>query len=309
MANIRDVTLDYAKGFAILLIVLFHVYGYTGGYENSIVYSFCQNVQIVIFIFVSGVLISKSSKAIDIKSKAVRLLVPFISFYIIWGGIDYHNFTLFILDEFKYGYWFVLVLFEIMLIYAFLFYIAIKANLSPFLLHIVFLVLLSLYEFIFPRDSILNILICTNLVWHYYPFFILGIYSWKFDGLILLKYTPIYLFVFILSQYYYFTYSIRSVAPLCNLSSLLFFMSLFKNGILPLKKLVAKLGVFSMQIYLLHFILLSVIYQYIPLQDNCWIEFLIYLLLSVIIISFIVIVSHLIMRNKWARFFLFGIKW
>lgn len=309
MANIRDVTLDYAKGFAILLIVLFHVYGYTGRYENSIVYSFCQNVQIVIFIFVSGVLISKSSKAIDIKSKAVRLLVPFISFYIIWGGIDYHNFTLFILDEFKYGYWFVLVLFEIMLIYAFLFYIAIKANLSPFLLHIVFLVLLSLYEFIFPRDSILNILICTNLVWHYYPFFILGIYSWKFDGLILLKYTPIYLFVFILSQYYYFTYSIRSVAPLCNLSSLLFFMSLFKNGILPLKKLVAKLGVFSMQIYLLHFILLSVIYQYIPLQDNCWIEFLIYLLLSVIIISFIVIVSHLIMRNKWARFFLFGIKW
>ena len=123
-----------------------------------------------------------------------------------------------------------------------------------------------------------------------------------------LKYTPIYLFVFILSQYYYFTYGIRSVAPLCNLSSLLFFMSLFKNGILPLKKLVAKLGVFSMQIYLLHFILLSVIYQYIPLQDNCWIEFLIYLLLSVIIISFIVIVSHLIMRNKWARFFLFGIK-
>lgn len=308
MANIRDITLDYAKGFAIFLIVLFHIYGYTGRYENSIVYSFCQNVQIVIFIFVSGVLISKSSRSIDIKSKAVRLLVPFVTFYIIWGVIDYHNFTLFILDEFKYGYWFVLVLFEIMLVYVFLLYIALKANLSPFLLHIIFLVLLSLYESFFPRDSILNILLCTNLVWHYYPFFILGIYSWKIDGLILLKYTPIYLSVFILSQYYYFNYGIRSVAPVCNLSSLLFFMSLFKNKILPLKTVVAKLGVFSMQIYLLHFILLSIIYQYIPLQDNCWIEFLLYLLLSVIIISIIVIVSHLIMRNKWASFFLFGIK-
>lgn len=308
MTNKRDVTLDYAKGFAILLIVLFHIYGYTGRSENSIVYSFCQNVQIVIFIFVSGILISKSRNAINIKTKAIRLLVPFISFYIIWGVIDYRNFTLFILDEFKYGYWFVLVLFEIMLVYAFLFHIALKANLSPLILHIVFWVLLSLYEFFFPRDSILNILLCTNLVWHYYPFFILGIYSWKIDGLILLKYTPIYFTVFILSQFYYFTYGIRMVAPICNLTSLLFFMSLFKNRIIPLKMVVAKLGVFSMQIYLLHFILLFFIYQYIPLQDNCWIEFLLYLLLSVIIISFIIIVSHLIMRKKWASFFLFGIK-
>lgn len=307
MTNKRDVSLDYAKGFAILLIVIFHIYGYTGRH-NSLVYSFCQNVQIVIFIFVSGVLLGKSNKKISIYSKATRLLVPFVSFYIIWGIIDYHNLSLFLFDEFKYGYWFILVLFEIILIFVFLSYISSTAKISSLILHAFFFAILSLYEFFFPRNSILNILLCTNLVWHYYPFFLIGVYLWRINHLMVLKYTPAYFVIFILSQYCYFTYGMRSLAPVCNLFGLLFFMSFFMNRILPFKKTIAQFGVFSMQIYLLHFILLSFVYQYIPLQDNCWIEFLLYLVLSIIMIIFIMFISRIIMRNKWASFLLFGIK-
>lgn len=309
MANKRDVSLDYAKGFAILLIVIFHIYGYTGRHENSLVYSFCQNIQIVIFIFVSGVLVGKS-KQISIRSKATRLLVPFVSFYIIWGIIDYHNLSLFLLDEFKFGYWFVLVLFEIILIYVFLSYISSIAKISSLIVHAFFFAILSVYELFFPRNSSINILLCTNLVWHYYPFFLIGVgvHSWRINHLMVLKYTPAYFVVFILSQYCYFTYGMRSLAPVCNLFGLLFFMTLFMNRKQPLKKTIARFGVFSMQIYLLHFILLSFVYQYIPLQDNCWIEFLLYLVLSIIMIFFIMFIARIIMRNKWACFLLFGIK-
>lgn len=307
MTNQRDVSLDYAKGFAILLIVIFHIYGYTGRHENSIVYSFCQNVQIVIFIFVSGVLLGKSNKKIRIKAKAIRLLVPFVSFYIIWGIIDSQNFTQFLLDEFKYGYWFVLVLFEIILSFAFLSYISKIAKIHIIVMHVFFYVVLSLYELLIPQNSVLNILLCTNLFWHYYPFFLIGVYSQRINKIMALRYTPIYLSFFILSQYYYFSFGMRSLAPLCNLSSLLFFMSLFENKILPFKVTISQFGVFSMQIYLLHFILLSFIYQLIPIQDNDWIEFLWYLILSVIIIVIIISISKIIMRNEYISLLLFGI--
>ena len=307
--NLRNVALDYAKGFAILLIVLYHIYGYTCRGVGSIVNAFCYTVQLPIFFYISGMLIAmKSLHRIDLKIKARRLLVPFFCFYFIWCVINYNDIYNFIHDEFKGGYWFVIVLFEMMTICSLSSFLADRLKTDIVFTLIGSFIILTIYETLFPRDSIFNVLMSINLLWHYFPFFFLGLYHNHINNVLKFRFLIIYVLLFIILQYFYYTYSIRMFLPLCNLFSLLLFLTLFLNGFRPFEKTISKFGAYSMQIYLLHFFLVDIFCDFIPIVSNRYIEFFFYIFLSILFIYIILYVSDTIIRNKWVRLLLFGVK-
>ena len=112
----RIIEFDYSRGFAVFLVVLYHVYAYTGRDYHSIVYSFCHTVQLPIFFYISGILIGKDVSHLNLMKKAIRLIIPFLFLYFIWCVINFNDIYKFIYNEFKGGYWFLLVLFEMMAI-------------------------------------------------------------------------------------------------------------------------------------------------------------------------------------------------
>ena len=87
METNRDLTLDYAKGFAIVLIVLGHLYFFADRHVDSWVYTVCNTVQIPVFMYISGLLAHRSIDRYGFRklvaNRAVRLLLPLLSFYII----------------------------------------------------------------------------------------------------------------------------------------------------------------------------------------------------------------------------------
>ena len=289
-----------------MLIVLYHIYGYTGRAANSIIYSFCHTVQLPLFFYISGMLLfRKSTQTINLYDKTIRLLVPFCVFYSIWIIIHLNNLSH---DEFKGGYWFLLVLFEMMFIIAISLIISKRFNIDIRIVQIVIYLFLSIYEFSYPKNTAINIVLSTNLLWHYFPFFIMGIYHNNIKLIYKLKYIIIYAIIFVFALYLYYVNNYIKITPLCNLFSLLFFVTLFKSDIRPFERIISLFGVYSMQIYLLHFWLVELIHNYIPLVNQRMIEFLIFLILSIVLILLIIGISNYLMKSKWCRLLLFGIK-
>ena len=307
----RNVTWDYARGIAILMIVLYHLYGYSNRGSGSIPVSICHTVQIPIFMYVSGVLSVSSFERYELGrllyNRAIRLCLPFISFMLIWMIINPTGFVTRVLDEFKGGYWFVLVLFEITLIAGLAKYIAEKTKTNRLLTILLAFVVMTFYEYFIPRDNVVNRLLSINLVWHYFPFFILGFYHSNLRKYLQLKLSAFYFFGFVALQYYFYMTGNSVALPFCNLLSLLFLMSLFLNNIRPLESLFSYLGIYSLQIYLIHYFLLSLVIPYLPIVENRWLEFFYFMALTFTVIMIAVAISKFLMRSKLLAKFLFGI--
>lgn len=307
----RCVVWDYARGIAITMIVLYHLIGYADRVYASIPVSICHTAQIPIFMYVSGVLSVSTLKRYRWDSllinKSIRLLFPFVSFTIIWGIIDPSGIIPMLLDQFKSGYWFVLVLFEIISVFALLNEIKMLLRISSLYVIVLFYCILSIYVYFVPNDFVINRLLSINLLWHYFPFFVIGFYSTKIAAIFCIRFSLLYFFIYACAQYYYFKTD-NSVALLfCNFFSLAFYMSIFQGGVRPLVSVFSKIGVYSLQIYLIHYLLIELIVPHLPVLLNYYLDFSLLLVLVSIIIMFSIIISKFLMKNKILAMALFGV--
>lgn len=312
METNRDLTLDYAKGFAIVLIVLGHLYFYADRHVGSWVHTVCNTVQIPVFMYISGLLAHRSIDRYGFRklvaNRAVRLLLPLLSFYIIKGISLHSKFVNIPLDEFKHGLWFLVVLFEFMVSLSFVKRLSLKIRVPAPVINAILFGVVTVYLYVLPRGNIFNILFCINLYWHYYPFFMMGYYSYKLYKVMTWYYVPIYLIVFLVSLYCIHVRDMKIFVPIGNLSSLLLLITLFKNGCRPFETFLAKLGVFSLQIYLLHFSILFIVLPYLPVIENRWLEFLVYFVVAFSFIMLSVGISKVLMRSRLLSLLLFGMK-
>lgn len=312
METNRDLTLDYAKGFAIVLIVLGHLYFYADRHVGSWVHTVCNTVQIPVFMYISGLLAHRSIDRYGFRklvaNRAVRLLLPLLSFYIIKGISLHSKFVNIPLDEFKHGLWFLVVLFEFMVSLSFVKRLSLKIRVPAPVINAILFGVVTVYLYVLPRGNIFNILFCINLYWHYYPFFMMGYYSYKLYKVMTWYYVPIYLIVFLVSLYCIHVRDMKIFVPIGNLSSLLLLITLFKNGCRPFEAFLAKLGVFSLQIYLLHFSILFIVLPYLPVIENRWLEFLVYFVVAFSFIMLSVGISKVLMRSRLLSLLLFGMK-
>lgn len=312
METNRDLTLDYAKGFAIVLIVLGHLYYFTDRYVDSWVHTVCNTIQIPVFMYISGLLAHRSIDRYGFRklvaNRAVRLLLPLLSFYLIKSTGTPSNFVDIPLTEYKHSLWFLIVLFEFMVSLSFVKRLSQKIRVPAPVINAIFFGVVTLYLHVLPRGNFFNILFCVNLYWHYYPFFMMGYYSYRLYKILTWYYVPIYLIIFLVSLYCIHVCDLKIFVPIGNLSSLLLLITLFKNGCRPFETFLAKLGVLSLQIYLLHFSILFIVLPYLPVIENRWLEFLLYFVVAFSFILLSVAISKVLMRSRLLSLLLFGMK-
>lgn len=309
----RDTTLDYLRGFAILSIVIGHLYFFSDRAEDSVVWNVCNSIQIPIFIYVSGLLANKSIlkyRFIEfLKNRVLRLIVPFASIFVLWlliHGITVENTFTFITDEFKQGFWFLEVLFELMLVLAVNQFLSKKYDIHRGLLDAIVFLIINAYHFLIKDFDAINQVLSLNLLWHYYPIFLIGIYSEKLYKLFTLRLSFLYFFIYILAFYLMFINNKHEMIAICNLSSLFFFVTVFRNSYMFAKTAFAKAGVFSLEIYLLHILAFGVIGNYIPIIEKRWIEAIVFILLAGIICCFFIGISFILKKSKIINLLLFG---
>ncbi len=313
--TIRNNTWDYARGLAIFMIVLHHLYPRfhesSNGNYNSIISSICYTCQLPIFMYISGMFMEISLNRHDIfsflKKRTIRLLFPYCSFILIWAVIRPENLIHTLTDNFKDGYWFTLVLFEITIIICITIYISSKIHINKTLCISIVVTILTLYEIVIPRNNIVNSIFSINLLWHYIIFFILGLYSNKTKKLFQLRHIFIYAVLYAVSFYPFYYNKAVIFLPFCNLFSMLLLITLFINGYMPFKKIFVILGRYSLQIYLLHFFA-RLFTKYIPPLYNPYIEFTFNILLAFGIIFLCIWIAKLIMNNKNLSLILFGTR-
>ena len=310
---IRDTTLDYLRGLAIMSIVIGHLYFFSGKANGSIISNICNSIQIPIFIYVSGLLASKSVLKYPlqkfIKKRVIRLLIPFCSFFIIWQLI--YSFTIdntitFFTDEFKRGFWFLLVLFELMLILAINQFIARKYNIKRIILDSSSFFIINAYHFFAKDFDIFNQIFSLNLLWHYYPIFLISLYSNKTKKILTSKFAPFYLLVFCFAFYFLFFRNVHVMLAICNISSLFFFLTLFNHGYKVMEQALVKAGQFSLEIYLLHILALNIFRDFIPSIENQYMEAICYILTASVICFVLIIFSSFLKKSKVINKILFG---
>lgn len=309
----RDITLDYLRGFAILSIVIGHLYFFSGRANTSILSSICNAIQIPLFIYVSALLaknsIIKYSFQDFIKKRVIRLIIPFCSFYIIWQiiyGITIDNTISFFSDEFKRGFWFLLVLFELMLILAVNKFVSQKYNVNRAIIDFSIFVIINAYHFGAKNFDFVNKILSINLLWHYYPIFIIGLYSNNLKTLFNPRFSLVYLLTFCFAFYLMYIKNMHIMLAICNLSSLFFFVTIFNNGYKIMEPFFAKAGQFSLEIYLLHIIVFNVFRNYIPCIENQCLEAICYFITACIICFILIIVSSFLKKSKVINKLLFG---
>ena len=308
----RDLTLDYARGFAIVLIVLGHLYFYSGRWDDSWIFIICKTVHIPVFMYISGLLAHRSIDRYGFRklvaNRAVRLLLPLLSFYLLWSIYNPNNFIKIPLLEFKKGLWFMLVLFEFMVSLSLIKRLSLVTKIPSYVLNLFFYGLLTGYLLLIPKGNLFNVLFSVNLFWHYYPLFMLGYYSYNISPFLKLCLTPVYLIMSVISIYILQLYNMRWVVPVGNFSSLLLLTSFIYNGLRPLESFFVKLGEFSLQIYMLHFTILFLIIPYLPVIENQWLELIMFLGTSILIILVTIVFAQLLMKSSLLSLLLFGIK-
>ncbi len=172
---------DMLKGVAIFLVVMGHVLAFcVREIDRAAIFKFIEQIHMPLFFFVSGWFCVKPK----LKQRALRLLVPMVAVSSLWVLYFPHSglgtplnstFAGLWTDVWKNGYWFTLVLFEIILIYA-----AVKPLLdkcSSFISVAAFTALVSIamivLSFIFPQQLIG--IASFNLVATFFPIFMIGV--------------------------------------------------------------------------------------------------------------------------------------
>ena len=313
MEKRRNLTYDYLRGVAMLFIVTGHLYYYSGRSSDSLLFYVCDTIEIPVFMYISGLLAHVSVDRYGFRkliwSKVVRLLFPLFSFYLIWGLCDSSNFLTFWLKEYKKGYWFMLVLFEMMATLSFIKRTSGLLKIKSIYVTTTIYALVTVLFVLLPREGLVNKLFCVKLFWHFFPFFMIGYYSYRLDKLMVLRYAPIYLLAYLVAFYFYIDWNWSVVMKMvCHLPSLLFLVTVFSSNFKPLKSVFAVVGKNSLQVYLVHFFLLLSLVKVLPVVENRWLEVPYYFVIASAIIFVSIIITKPLMKNSWLAMLLFGVR-
>lgn len=253
--------LDYLKAFAIITVVIYH----QGLMTEPVMQAFVD-VQMPIFFLVSGFLTYRAENYNPLhitKKRAKQLLLPLLFCGIGLACLRDVDYLTYLTSQGKKGYWFLLTLFEVSLIYNLSVFIRNRLNNEwRWTIDIAIICLLMGLRFFMP-DFLIETLELRQLS-KFYPIFIFGVYLKEYPFII--RYMKKWNFIFIPLL----AYNIIVTVPHNNL--LLIYIIQVTQGIIgalfawyifmiyeekmPLKRVWSYIGRHSLEIYLVHFFFL-----------------------------------------------------
>lgn len=186
MAKERIQYFDILKGVAIFLVVMGHVLTMCiREIDNAFLFKLIERVHMPIFFFIAGYFSYKASfQSPNIVKRAIQLLLPFVIVSFLWVIYFPHSglrspldstFSGLYLSEWKNGYWFTLVLFEICVIYAIMTYALRRISIFRMRFLIILITWVVLYLSLKFFNDKLMLYLSIELVVKFYPVFFLGV--------------------------------------------------------------------------------------------------------------------------------------
>ena len=182
--------IDALRGFTMIVVVFYHVALFTFKSEDSFVNQLFISLRMPLFFFISGfigykanVVWNKETWWAMSKKKLLIQLIPTLVFGLIYAYVYRHiDFSVFVMDLTKYGYWFTLVLLEIFLVVHTFNVLLYHPNSQIFnSRQIVLLIFLSILLFgvkyalnIIPNVGMLSNLFSLYCLFKYFPYFAFG---------------------------------------------------------------------------------------------------------------------------------------
>jgi len=334
----RNVTVDYIKGIAILLVVLGHTMSVcTFNSESSQLYNVIWSLQMPLFFLSSGYLTRFSKPIKDandlkkyFKKRTLGYLFPFAVWTFAIRGVILKQYSFLniknLIFHMDIGYWFLFSLWTVCIVYGFSCYVSekfssqIAKSLSNIFTYLIGMSVLAVISLILGLSFL-----CIKLTLYYMPFFYAGVlfgknqnnisslknYS-KFVELFAALSAIMYLLLLVRFNSFYISENligifIRALTSLTGCCFVCFSVSKLNLKGLP-NRLLNFIGQHSLEIYLIHDIFLS-IFKLAPIPEFTSIKGLIVCVINYIITLVITItITFLLNANRFLKFLLFGKK-
>ena len=288
----RNNSVDIIRGIAMLMVVLGHTMtGSSTGSQSSLIFNFIWALQMPLFMIISGYVVKYSKEICSlndlfkfIKRRTISYLFPWVVWTFLIRGFAFNEtvyfdikYLLFNMDS---GYWFLFSIWTISIVFAFSRFIANKLSKKEKILISAFITL-----FVFGMGAVLLGLIglkfglsflCIKLTLYYMPFYILG-YLWGMakDKFCSLKYGSAIvdfvillagvIFISIISRVNLYEISdgiygiiIRAIASVSGCAALCGMLVKLETES-RIMKIFEYAGIHSLEIYLIHGIVLSML--------------------------------------------------
>lgn len=306
--------IDILKGIAILLVVMGHLFVPYTDYLDSPINQMIYSVHMPLFFFLSGFVFHVKKDAPHwlgkaVVTKVITLLFPFISFSILYSlcmGISYYG--LLFANEMHNGYWFTLVLFEIMVISLIVNLINKWGGVKlDFVLNVCITIMLLGIVYLDLIPAPYKTLLSTDKVAKFYMYFQMGKFVNTYTSIknvFRSQYTYIIGLISYTVLFAIWGYDLQSVnacsfiLPICGIIVLVNVVE--KNqSVLGYRGILPWIGQHSLEIYLIHFFVLSAIPKDIIVCNGIlYLQIVVLLLLSLCCISVSLVASFAIRQSE-----------
>lgn len=322
--------IDNLKCFAIFLVVLGHaVQIIWSDWQGSDIplYVFIYSFHMPLFMFLSGLCVNISTLNYKVILKKVcTLLWPYLLWSLFRCTMQGENFVDGVILKIHGGYWFLLCLFEIFLLFIPLSLFEKKINFdSVFTKDLLYwgttvVGIYVLYRFVI-QNSFLEIIFNLDMLKNMWAYFIFGYIVKKYDFIeqIITKdkchaiFSLLFISLVILRIFNLVNYNVVGILAL-SITGIITFYGLFRHLKFSkcLQGYISEIGCTTLNIYILHVFFfegLDVLFPYVAnLKDNILILLLISSIVSMINIFVCWIISKLLYQNRFLELILFGIS-
>lgn len=300
--------IDWLKGIAIIAVVIGHVISFDflslTDCSKLFLNRFIGPLQMPLFIFLSGLVVSYKFESVVASSKKLLykawiLLVPVILIgipYALWRGFTLYEF---IINPMKYGYWYLITLFELYVIY----YVVFSSNFlhntkyEDFIKGCIIWIFLKGFTHIHINEDILNAFQFTQLI-VYWPFFFVAAfinrYKWQDKLFSNNNLFTISLLVFgglfIYKEYSSIGNLIMYLLQFAGIFCIIYLMYKIKDKNNAILNKLCYIGRSSLDIYILHYFFIHV--SYMKIVGNYFLEYPNFILETIITFIYAIIIVY-----------------
>lgn len=310
--------LDSLKGCAIFLVIVGHV-ELSILKATTIITAIVSMIHIPVFMFISGYLLFKSLQngkqlRCFFSDKLKRLILPFFSFVFIYSFIFQINIDKIFLSDYKYGYWFTLTLFLIILVVSFFSKLLRNKNnpIIEVLILVSFYILICYIHFFISFSSQYDKILSVSQFVYYYPIFVFGYLNSKYgdvsmfflNSILSISFSLLIFLICLFLQWFmkYDSLLLLISSGVSGVVYLNYFFQKYSNKLLIGS--FSRFGKLSLEIYMIHFFYITLFTRIVDF--TFFPTYLVLLVMPVLLLFMSYYTGMILKKNKLLNILLWG---
>lgn len=323
--------IDNLKGLAMILVVMGHIIIFCGlNYDNEYMKNIVM-IEMPLFLFLNGLVVKKLPILDNVNyliRKFLQLIIPLLSWGILITLFLHETYTHFWLHYWKYGYWYLLTLFEFYIIYWIIgiIFSFIEYRISSTILRNCCLILIFVIGYFtvqlgirFLPEKALSIMSYFQVV-DYYPYFFLGVAIKQFNWVkYLMNNVSAVMTILLISVPTVYCFWIKmdnaltewAIRTLCIMLLYMIAQIFFNRSDGHICRILNSIGKHTLAIYMIQFYLFSTLnfynlYHMLDQSGNGVILLAVDLVVSILMCYFCILVERLLRTSPILSFLFLG---